>query len=36
MTPEDLRKALQAETAGRPFRGLADPVLVSAKPTFRG
>ena len=36
MTPDELRKAIQTETAGRPFRGLADPVLVSAKPTFRG
>ena len=36
MAPGDLRKAIQSETAGRPFRGLADPVLVSAKPTFRG
>ena len=36
IAPDELRKAIQAETVGRPFRGLADPVLVSAKPTFRG
>ena len=36
MSPGELRKTIQAETAGRPFRGLADPVLVSAKPIFRG
>jgi len=36
MAPDDLGNAIRAETEGRPFRGLADPVLVSAKPIFRG
>ncbi len=36
MSPDELAKIIHAETADRPFRGLADPVLVSAKPIFRG
>lgn len=36
MSPDDLATRIRAETADRPFRGLADPVLVSAKPIFRG
>ena len=36
MTPEELAETVRSETRGRPFRGLADPVLVSAKPIFRG
>jgi threonyl-tRNA synthetase len=36
MTVDDLRVRIAAETAGRPFRPLAEPVHVSARPTFRG
>ncbi len=34
--PDELAKTIHAEIADRPFRGLADSVLVSAKPIFRG
>jgi len=36
MTAEDLRKTVLDATAGRPFRPLAENVLISARPTFRG
>ena len=36
MAVEELRARLKSETAGRPFRPLAEPLLVSARPTFRG
>ncbi len=36
MTTEDLRQLVLAETAGRPYRPLAEHVLISARPTFRG
>ena len=36
MRPDELRQAIRSGAEGRPFRGLAEPVLVSAKPIFRG
>ncbi|MEK6986579.1 MAG: threonine--tRNA ligase [Candidatus Thermoplasmatota archaeon] len=36
MTYDELRKSILAEVAGRPFRELAEPQLVSARPVFRG
>ncbi|HKZ23766.1 MAG TPA: threonine--tRNA ligase [Thermoplasmata archaeon] len=33
---EDLQTRIASEIAGRPFRPLAEPVDVSARPTFRG
>lgn len=36
MSVETLRKRLVAECAGRPFRPLPEPELLSARPTFRG
>ncbi|HKW43220.1 MAG TPA: His/Gly/Thr/Pro-type tRNA ligase C-terminal domain-containing protein, partial [Thermoplasmata archaeon] len=36
MSVEALQKRLAEESAGRPFRRLAEPILVSARPTFRG
>ena len=36
MTADELHRLVLAETAGRPFRSLAENVLVSARPTFRG
>ncbi len=36
MSVEALKKRLAAETATCPFRPLAEPILLSARPTFRG
>lgn len=36
MSREGLQKRLATECAGRPFRPLAEPVLLSTRPTFRG
>ncbi len=36
MSYDELRKLLAEETRGRPFRPLAEPKLLSARPTFRG
>lgn len=36
MTPEELRELVRGECASRPFRPLAENVLISARPTFRG
>ena len=36
MASDELRRLVLDETAGRPFRLLAENVLVSARPTFRG
>ena len=36
MSLEDLHTRIATETAGRPFRPLAEPIEVSARPTFRG
>lgn len=36
MAVEELRGRLREETGGRPFRPLAEPLLVSARPIFRG
>ena len=36
MTPQGLRQLVLDYTAGRPFRSLAENVLISARPTFRG
>jgi threonyl-tRNA synthetase len=36
MTYEEIRAAILAETSGRPFQPLAEPISVSARPTFRG
>jgi len=33
---DELRKLLAEETRGRPFRPLAEPKFLSARPTFRG
>jgi threonyl-tRNA synthetase len=36
MTVDALRKRILNETKGRPFRGLAEPILVTERPIFRG
>jgi threonyl-tRNA synthetase len=36
MTVTELRDRIRKETADRPFRPLAEPVKLSARPTFRG
>ncbi len=36
MSYDELRRILAADSAGRPFRALAEPRLLSARPTFRG
>ncbi|HEX9341451.1 MAG TPA: threonine--tRNA ligase [Thermoplasmata archaeon] len=36
MSVDELQKRIRADTAGRPFRALAEPPAVSARPTFHG
>ena len=36
MSVDELQKRIRAEIAGRPFRPLAEPPAVSARPTFHG